>query len=433
MRPVKDGQPFTPDMPGIAVQTAQTAQPRESFPNPGTYNPRAIHWAREMSRHMPHTQSAVLRELAYYVDIRRGDGLVWPSQDTLAADLGISRSTVCVILRILEGVNLIESSTRTDIEGHHKQYMLTGDYTGWQPTDLYGQGRRPIVTLLLDTIDSLRAEAQALKNNSGDPVAQMSPETTGSSSSSNGPEINEIQDNYYYDGEPNVSSANNRLSQNGHQRESPSKDTPASGLGLTEEEYTRRLAEVTGWTESNFYRLSWGKLRPAIDYYMENYGSAPPGNQSFLEQKATKAKEDQLKNPPKVTKKEEDRQKYLDAYRRRWGLEPGEEGLEPQDPVTFYVAEGESSPEADKVWKVVMDDLESQLPRSAFQTWLKHTKGHSMDDKSFVVMAPTTFAVSWLERRMYNAIQKTIEKVTQKPLEVFFAVQPTNDTPTQGD
>ena len=415
MRPVKDGQPFTPDMPGIAIQTAQAAQPRESFPNPDTYNPRAIHWAREMSRHMPHTQGAVLRELAHYVDIKRGDGLVWPSQDTLAANLGISRSTVCVILRILEGVNLIESSTRTDIEGHHKQYMLTGDYTGWQPTDLYGQGRRPIVTLLLDTIDSLRAEAQALKNNSGYPVAQMSPETTGSSSSSNGPEINEIQDNYYYDEEPNVSSANIRLSQNGHQSEPPSKDTPASRLGLTEEEYTRRLAEVTGWTESNFYRLSWEKLRPAIDYYMENYDSAPPRNQSFLEQKTTKEKEDRLKNPPQGGGS--DRDKYM---LERWGELPGEatHQVNPEHPPI----PDNASPEAQRVWNSVMAELEKQLPKSAFQTWLKQTEGVHMDETRFVVSAPTTFAVAWLERRMYNAIQKTVEKVTGEAVEVHFMV-----------
>ena len=76
-----------------------------------------------------------------------------------------------------------------------------------------------------------------------------------------------------------------------------------------------------------------------------------------------------------------------------------------------------------EVWRAVLGELQLQLPRPTFETWLKHTVGISYDDSSFVVEVPTPFAVAWLERRMYQSIQKTVEKVTRRPLDVQFRVQ----------
>ncbi|MCI0894052.1 MAG: chromosomal replication initiator protein DnaA [Chloroflexi bacterium] len=74
-------------------------------------------------------------------------------------------------------------------------------------------------------------------------------------------------------------------------------------------------------------------------------------------------------------------------------------------------------------WRAVLGELQLQMPRSAFETWLRQTEGVSYDDQQFIVEAPTPFAVAWLERRMYQAIQKTVEKVVHRPLEVQFQVR----------
>ena len=55
-----------------------------------------------------------------------------------------------------------------------------------------------------------------------------------------------------------------------------------------------------------------------------------------------------------------------------------------------------------EIWKAVLGELQLQLPRPTFETWLKQTDGVAYDDHQFVVEAPTPFAVAWLERRMYN-------------------------------
>ena len=76
-----------------------------------------------------------------------------------------------------------------------------------------------------------------------------------------------------------------------------------------------------------------------------------------------------------------------------------------------------------EVWRAVLGELQLQLPRPTFETWLKQTEGIRYDEKCFVVGVATPFAVAWLERRMYQAIQKTVEKVTHRPLDIQFQVK----------
>ena len=80
-------------------------------------------------------------------------------------------------------------------------------------------------------------------------------------------------------------------------------------------------------------------------------------------------------------------------------------------------------PTTREVWRAVLGELQLQLPRPTFETWLKQTEGISCDGRSFVVEVPTPFAVAWLERRMYQSIQKTVEKITHQPLDIQFQVK----------
>jgi len=81
---------------------------------------------------------------------------------------------------------------------------------------------------------------------------------------------------------------------------------------------------------------------------------------------------------------------------------------------------------AGEVWRATLGELQLQLPRNTFDTWLKPTEGISYRDSQFVVEVPTPFAVAWLERRMYQFIQKTVEKVTGGPADIQFQVKASN-------
>lgn len=71
----------------------------------------------------------------------------------------------------------------------------------------------------------------------------------------------------------------------------------------------------------------------------------------------------------------------------------------------------------------MLGDLQMQLPRPTFETWLKSTEGVADDGQSFIVEAPTPFAVEWLERRMFHALQRTLEKVADRPLQLQLRVR----------
>ena len=81
------------------------------------------------------------------------------------------------------------------------------------------------------------------------------------------------------------------------------------------------------------------------------------------------------------------------------------------------------SASARDVWRAVLGDLQMQLPRPTFETWLKSTEGVADDGQSFIVEAPTPFAVEWLERRMFHALQRTLEKVADRPLQLQLRVR----------
>ncbi len=78
---------------------------------------------------------------------------------------------------------------------------------------------------------------------------------------------------------------------------------------------------------------------------------------------------------------------------------------------------------AREVWRAVLGDLQMQLPRPTFETWLKPTEGMADDGQTFIVEAPTPFAVEWLERRMFHALQRTLEKIAGRPLQLQLQVK----------
>jgi chromosomal replication initiator protein len=86
-------------------------------------------------------------------------------------------------------------------------------------------------------------------------------------------------------------------------------------------------------------------------------------------------------------------------------------------------------PTAKEAWRAVLGKLQLQLPKPTFETWLKQTEGVAYDDAHFVVEVVTPFAIAWLERRMYQPIQQTVEKVTGRLLDIQFQVRNGKSTP----
>ncbi len=61
-----------------------------------------------------------------------------------------------------------------------------------------------------------------------------------------------------------------------------------------------------------------------------------------------------------------------------------------------------------EIWQAVLGELQLQINKTNFITWLKPTKGLSLDNNVFTVGVPNSFVGEWLEKRWINLIKKTL-------------------------
>ena len=80
--------------------------------------------------------------------------------------------------------------------------------------------------------------------------------------------------------------------------------------------------------------------------------------------------------------------------------------------------------QADQIWKAALGQLQLQVTRPSYVTWLKDTVGIAHRDGEFVVGTPNTFVAEMLEHRMYALICQSMETVTKDRVEVRFQVLP---------
>jgi chromosomal replication initiator protein len=81
----------------------------------------------------------------------------------------------------------------------------------------------------------------------------------------------------------------------------------------------------------------------------------------------------------------------------------------------------------EQVWQTVLGQLQLQMTRATFDTWLKDTHIVSKDNKDLVIGAKNSFAKDWLENRLYNTINRTVSNILGHPVDIKFIV----DTPDE--
>ena len=434
-------------MAGITAQIDPADDhPDVHYPDADTVDPRILIWARQTGRYLPGKYQSVLVELAFFAK-RGGDGIVWPSQQTIADNLGKSRSEVNGVLQELEVLGVVRSSIRHEIEGHHKQYQLMGQFNNWEPMLQEVKERRPVFLILSDRLAAQDAEIEDLKRQLAEALgavqaSEVSPERTPAGVVASGVPMetpsgpNVRQHDIRLEGGlsapggepgPNVLPADIRSGSPGPApggESGPnvlSDDIRSGGQGAADmEEWVDRewdwikqsKEHPKGWYSGKSRFLAWLKDHP--EEFAQQKEAVEGRKQVGTAARPMTPHERRIAQDKRIPLRDKEHRAETAANM----------GHTPDHPV-FPSMNGQPAPEREKaqeIWRTVLGELQRQLPRSAFQTWLKHTDGLHVDETRFYVEAPTAFAVTWLERRMYNAIQKAVELVTEKPLEVHFAV-----------
>ena len=86
----------------------------------------------------------------------------------------------------------------------------------------------------------------------------------------------------------------------------------------------------------------------------------------------------------------------------------------------------------EQIWDAALGELQLQVARPAFETWLKDTDGVAHRDGEFVVGTSNAFVSEMLEHRMYPLIERAIEHVIGEPTSVCFQVIAQSDKVDDG-
>src|SRR3972149_11386802 len=79
-------------------------------------------------------------------------------------------------------------------------------------------------------------------------------------------------------------------------------------------------------------------------------------------------------------------------------------------------------PAADRIWETALGQLQLQVTRPNFDTWLKDTVGLHTENGSFIIGTPSDFVSEWLSAKMGPVIAKTVSTILGRPVTLCFQV-----------
>lgn len=74
------------------------------------------------------------------------------------------------------------------------------------------------------------------------------------------------------------------------------------------------------------------------------------------------------------------------------------------------------------IWDTALGQLELQVTRPNFETWLRPTTALRLEDGQLVVGVPTDFALEWLRSRLAGMVDRTVSRLLDKQVSVVFEV-----------
>ncbi len=93
------------------------------------------------------------------------------------------------------------------------------------------------------------------------------------------------------------------------------------------------------------------------------------------------------------------------------------------------------APNAAHLWQAALGELQLQMTKATFDTWVKPTFALSYDAERaiLVVGVRNAYAKQWLENRLYNMIERTLNHVLGHAAEIRFVLKTREDAETEPD
>jgi len=94
--------------------------------------------------------------------------------------------------------------------------------------------------------------------------------------------------------------------------------------------------------------------------------------------------------------------------------------------------EGKTPMDAIRLWRAAIGQLQLELAKPTFDTWLRDTWAVSYEDGVLVIGVQSAYAKDWLENRLYALIQRVLSETAGRTVSVRFVVR-RNETVVQED
>ena len=85
---------------------------------------------------------------------------------------------------------------------------------------------------------------------------------------------------------------------------------------------------------------------------------------------------------------------------------------------------------ATEMWEAALGELQIQVNKANYRTWLQQTIGLSYQDGQFIIGVPNTFVAEYLDWNQRSLIERTLASLTNSDTKIQFQVQPTSQSGT---
>ena len=380
--------------------------------------PHITNWARDTGPRMNPTLQKVLEALSRYAS---EDGYANPFQEQLLEHVDCSISTLKRALKDLEGLRIITiTEERWAHDGRRNLYRLSGVHNGWVPRPRDLQQKASVVNAaykLIEERDAWISELEEQLTGFGwskgnelpapvvesqiatgqiDPTEEEEEELSGQNeldgTSSSSSSQSSDQDGI---GEPQISV---------NMKPIASVEQPELSVVTFEAVDGPTLGEMEEWVTANWTRTNWRSLGAALFKYRGDLAQFETDRMAYEEQWRAEEEARALSELPP-------------------SADVPERPAEPAPQLPEVVVERE----AWDLWVQVIAVFREKLPEQTFSSWVRNTFGASIVEghvegapRIFQVGCPTAFAVTWLERRMYEDVRQAILEVSGESMEVRF-------------
>jgi hypothetical protein len=76
--------------------------------------------------------------------------------------------------------------------------------------------------------------------------------------------------------------------------------------------------------------------------------------------------------------------------------------------------------EARELWRISLQDLQSQMPQAIFDTWLRDSQVIAVSDDTLVVQVRSRYAVDWLQNRLLETVLRPLSRLAGREMHVRF-------------